>query len=63
MAGEHWGDGRVTITGDDIDRFRWVTVKNALGFEVNTGIMIKGRSVLPVANQVVEQFAYQPAPI
>ena len=61
MAVEHWGNGGVTITGDDIDRFRWVTVKHALALEVNTGSMIKGRSVLPVAKQVVERFGLKPA--
>ena len=61
MTVEVHDDGGMTITGDDIDRFRWVTVKHALALEVNTGIMIKGRSVLPVAKQVVVQFGLKPA--
>ena len=61
MAVEVHDGGGMSITGDDIDRFRWVTVKHALALEVNTGIMIKGRSVLPVAKQVVEQFGLKPA--
>jgi len=61
MAVEHWGDGGVTITGDDIDRFRWLAVKHALQLEANMGIMVSGRSVLPVAKQVVEQFGLKPA--
>jgi len=61
MAVEHWGDGGVTITGDDIDRFRWLAVKPALQLEANMGIMVSGRSVLPVAKQVVEQFGLKPA--
>ena len=61
MAVEGHDDGGMTITGQDIHRYRWVTVKHALALEVNTGIMIKGRSVLPVAKQVVEQFGLKPA--
>ena len=61
MAVEVHDGGGMSITGHDIDRFRWVTVKHALALEVNTGIMIKGRSVLPVAKQVVEQFGLKPA--
>ena len=61
MAVEVHDGGGMSITGDDIDRFRWVTVKHALQLEVNTGIMIKGRSVLPVAKQVVERFGLKPA--
>ncbi len=61
MAVEHWGDGGVTITGQDIHRYRWLAVKHALQLEVNMGIMVSGRSVLPVAKQVVEQFGLKPA--
>ena len=61
MAVEHWGDGGMTITGQDIHRFRWLAVKHALQLEANMGIMVSGRSVLPVAKQVVEQFGLKPA--
>ena len=61
MAVEHWGDGGMTITGDDIDRFRWITVKHALALEVHTGMMVRSRSILPVAKQIVEQFGLKPA--
>ena len=61
MAVEVHDDGGMTITGQDIHRYRWITVKHALALEVNTGIMIKGRSVLPVAKQIVEQFGLKPA--
>jgi hypothetical protein len=61
MAVEHWGDGGMTITGQDIHRYRWLAVKHALQLEVHTGIMVSGRSVLPVAKQVVEQFGLKPA--
>ena len=61
MAVEMHDGGGMSITGHDIERFRWVTVKHALALEVNTGIMIKGRSVLPVAKQVVERFGLKPA--
>jgi len=61
MAVEHWGDGGMTITGQDIHRFRWITVKHALQLEVHTGIMVRSTSVLPVAKQIVEQFGLKPA--
>ncbi len=61
MSVEYWGDGGMTITGDDIDRFRWVTVKHALQLEVRTGMLMRGGSVLPVAKQIVEQFGLKPA--
>jgi len=61
MAVEVHDDGGMTITGQDIHRYRWITVKHALALEVNTGIMIKGRSVLPVAKQIVERFGLKPA--
>ena len=61
MAVEHWGDGGMTITGQDIHRYRWITVKHALALEVNTGIMVRSTSVLPVAKQIVAQFGLKPA--
>ena len=61
MAVEVHDDGGMTITGQDIHRYRWITVKHALALEVNMGIMVSGRSVLPVAKQVVEQFGLKPA--
>ena len=61
MAVEVHDGGGMSITGDDIDRFRWVTVKHALALEVNTGIMVRSRSILPVAKQIVEQFGLKPA--
>ncbi len=61
MAVEHWGNGGMTITGQDIHRFRWITVKHALKLEVDTGMMVRSRSVLPVAKQVVEEFGLKPA--
>ena len=47
MAVEHWGDGGMTITGDDIDRYRWLAVKHALKLEVEHGIMMSRGSALP----------------
>ena len=61
MAVKHHDGGGMSITGDDIDRFRWVTVKHALALEVHTGMMVRSRSILPVAKQVVEQFGLKPA--
>ena len=61
MAVEVHDDGGMTITGQDIHRYRWITVKHALAVEVTAGIMVSGRSVLPVAKQVVEQFGLKPA--
>ena len=61
MTVEVHDDGGMTISGQDIPRYRGVSVKHALALEVNTGIMIKGRSVLPVAKQVVERFGLKPA--
>jgi hypothetical protein len=61
MAVEHWGDGGMTITGQDIHRYRWLAVKHALQLEANMGIMVSGRSVLPVAKQIVEEFGLKPA--
>ena len=61
MAVEVHDGGGMSITGDDIDRFRWITVKHALALEVNTGIMVRSRSILPVAKQIVEQFGLKPA--
>lgn len=60
MAVEHRGNGGMSITGQDIHWFRWITVKHALALEVDTGIMVKGRSVLPVAKRVVEEFGLKP---
>lgn len=60
MSVEHWGDGNMSITGKDVNRFRWITVKHALALEVNTGIMVKSRSVLPVAKGIVEGFGVKP---
>jgi len=61
MAVEMHDGGGMSITGQDIDRLRWITVKHALALEVNTGIMVRSRSILPVAKQVVEQFGLKPA--
>ena len=61
MAVEVHDGGGMSITGDDIDRFRWITVKHALALEVHTGMMVRSRSILPVAKQVVEQFGLRPA--
>ena len=61
MAVEVHDGGGMQITGDDIDRFRWVTVKHALALEVHTGMMVRSRSILPVAKQVVERFGLKPA--
>ena len=61
MAVEVHDDGGMTITGQDIHRFRWITVKHALKLEVDTGMMVRSRSVLPVAKQIVEQFGLKPA--
>ena len=61
MAVEVHDGGGMSITGDDIDRFRWITVKHALALEVHTGMMVRSRSVLPVAKQVVERFGLKPA--
>jgi len=61
MAVKHHDGGGMSITGQDIDRLRWITVKHALALEVNTGIMVRSRSILPVAKQVVEQFGLKPA--
>ena len=61
MAVEVHDGGGMSITGDDIDRFRWITVKHALALEVHTGMMVRSRSILPVAKQVVEQFGLKPA--
>lgn len=57
---QHDGGG-MSITGDDIYRFRWVTVKHALQLEVHTGMtMSRQGSVLPVAKQIVEGFGLKP---
>ena len=61
MAVEVHDGGGMSITGDDIDRFRWITVKHALALEVHTGMMVRSRSILPVAKQIVEQFGLKPA--
>ena len=61
MAVKHHDGGGMSITGQDIDRFRWITVKHALALEVHTGIMVGSRSILPVAKQIVEQFGLKPA--
>ena len=61
MAVEVHDDGGMTITGQDIHRYRWLAVKHALQLEANMGIMVSGRSVLPVAKQIVEQFGLKPA--
>ena len=61
MAVEMHDGGGMSITGQDIDRFRWITVKHALALEVHTGIMVRSRSILPVAKQIVEQFGLKPA--
>ena len=61
MAVEHWGNGGMSITGQDIHRFRWITVKHALKLEVDTGMMVRSRSVLPVAKRIVEEFGLKPA--
>ena len=61
MAVEMHDGGGMSITGHDIERFRWITVKHALALEVNAGIMVRSRSILPVAKQVVEQFGLRPA--
>jgi len=61
MAVEMHDGGGMSITGQDIDRFRWITVKHALALEVHTGIMVGSRSILPVAKQIVEQFGLKPA--
>ena len=61
MAVEVHDGGGMSITGDDIDRLRWITVKHALALEVHTGIMVRSRSILPVAKQIVEQFGLKPA--
>ena len=60
MAVEHWGDGGMTITGDDIDRYRWLAVKYALKLEVEHGIMMSRGSALPTAKQIVEEFGLKP---
>ena len=60
MAVEHWGDGGMTITGDDIDRYRWLAVKYALNLEVEHGIMMSRGSALPTAKQIVEEFGLKP---
>ena len=57
MAVEMHDGGGMSITGDDIYRFRWVTVKHALQLEVHTGMtMSRQGSVLPIAKQIVEGF-------
>jgi hypothetical protein len=62
MAVEVHDGGGMSITGDDIYRFRWVTVKHALQLEVHTGMtMSRQGSVLPVAKQIVEGFGLKPA--
>ena len=62
MAVEVHDGGGMSITGDDIYRFRWVTVKHALQLEVHTGMtMSRQGSVLPVAKQIVSQFGLKPA--
>ena len=61
MAVEVHDGGGMSITGDDIDRFRGITVKHALALEVHTGMMVRSRSILPVAKQIVEQFGLKPA--
>ena len=60
MAVEHWGDGGMTITGDDIDRYRWLAVKHALKLEVEHGIMMSRGSALPAAKGIVEGFGVKP---
>ena len=61
MAVKHHDGGGMSITGQDIDRFRWITVKHALQLEVHTGIMVRSQSVLPIAKQIVAQFGLKPA--
>jgi hypothetical protein len=61
MAVEVHDGGGMSITGDDIYRFRWITVKHALALEVHTGMTIRGGSVLPVAKRIVEGFGLKPA--
>lgn len=61
MAVKHHDGGGMSITGHDIERFRWITVKHALQLEVYTGIMVRSTSVLPVAKRIVEQFGLKPA--
>ena len=61
MAVKHHDGGGMSITGQDIDRFRWITVKHALQLEVHTGIMVRSTSVLPVAKRIVEEFGLKPA--
>ena len=60
MAVEHWGDGGMTITGKDVNRFRNLQVQYALKLEVDTGMMVSSRSVLPVAKKIVEGFGVKP---
>tara|TARA_R110002073_G_scaffold33502_8_gene100573 strand:- start:377 stop:616 length:240 start_codon:yes stop_codon:yes gene_type:complete len=58
---QHDGGG-MSITGDDIYRFRWVAVKHALQLEVHTGMtMSRQGSVLPTAKRIVEGFGLKPA--
>tara|TARA_R100001244_G_scaffold86431_1_gene66013 strand:+ start:119 stop:355 length:237 start_codon:yes stop_codon:yes gene_type:complete len=61
MAVKYHDGGGMSITGHDIERFRWITVKHALQLEVHTGIMVRSQSVLPVAKQIVAQFGLKPA--
>jgi len=60
MAVEVHDGGGMSITGKDVHRFRWIAVKHALKLEVDTGMMVRSRSVLPVAKQIVEEFGLKP---
>jgi uncharacterized protein YutE (UPF0331/DUF86 family) len=60
MAVEVHDDGGMSITGEDIYRYRWLAVKYALKLEVEHGIMMSRGSALPTAKRIVSQFGLKP---
>ena len=60
MAVEMHDGGGMSITGEDVNRYRWLAVKHVLKLEV-AGIRVTSQSALPTAKRVVEEFGLKPA--
>lgn len=54
MAVEKTADGSIIITGDDIERSRWLRVRMALYLEIRTGMVRsnRGRPSRVLANEI-----------